>query len=126
MKHPPKEVEKMLLRPSWFILPADSKVMQNPMHLSGIGQAYAESLRQSGQVDRDGAQTLLTSRGFTPHQVQFDRLFIWCGEDDREVPVVPLRLIAPQLPRFTTDFYSAEGHFSRIVNFIEGILKALK
>jgi fermentation-respiration switch protein FrsA (DUF1100 family) len=52
---------------------------------------------------------LLSSWDFTPQQVQFERLFIWHGEDDHVMPVAPQRLLAQQLPHSTAHFYPDGG-----------------
>jgi pimeloyl-ACP methyl ester carboxylesterase len=120
------EAEKMLIRPSRFISDGDHRALQDAVLRTGIAQAYIESLRSGGRGDRESAVTLLSPWGFTPQQVQFERLFIWHGEDDRVVPVAPLRLLSQQLAHCSARFYPGEGHFSLIVNHIEEILETLK
>lgn len=116
----------MLMRASRIMADADLKVMQDPVLRNGIARAFVESLRSGAQGDRESAMALIPSWDFTPQQVQFERITIWHGEDDRVVPIAPVRLLAQQLPHCKAFFYPGEGHFSLIVNHTEEILATLK
>ncbi len=119
------EAEKMLLRGSRFMAPADVNLMQDPVLRTGIAQAFVESLRSGGQGERDSAMALLPDWGFTPQQVQLEHISIWHGLADRVMPVAPQRLLAEQLPHCTAHFIAGEGHFSLIVNHAGYILDTL-
>ncbi len=120
------DAEKMLLRPSRFMTDADHQLMQDPAIRNGIAQAFVESLRSGGQADRESITALMAPWGFTPQQVKVEQIFIWHGEDDRVIPVAPVRLLAHQLPHCTAHFYPGEGHFSLIGNHALEILANLK
>lgn len=120
------DAEKMLMRASRIMADADLKVMQDPILRNGIARAFVESLKSGAQGDRESAMTCIPSWDFAPQQIQFERITIWHGEDDRVVPIAPVRLLAQQLPNCKAFFYPGEGHFSLIVNHAEEILATLK
>ncbi len=52
--------------------------------------------------------------------------FLWHGEQDRVMPVAPVRLLARALPHCTATFYPDEGHFSTVANHVQDIFSALR
>jgi pimeloyl-ACP methyl ester carboxylesterase len=63
--------------------------------------------------------------GFDANQVQYERVFLWQGEDDRIMPVAAARLLAQAVPHCSATFYPSDGHFSTFVNHAAEIWGAL-
>jgi poly(3-hydroxyalkanoate) synthetase len=63
--------------------------------------------------------------GFRVEEITFEKLFVWHGEQDRIMPVAPVRLLVQNLPHCMATFYPDEGHFSTLANHAQEILSTL-
>lgn len=52
-------------------------------------------------------------------------VYLWQGEDDRNVPLAAGRYFARTIPRCRATFLPGEGHVSIVVNYLEKILRTL-
>jgi dipeptidyl aminopeptidase/acylaminoacyl peptidase len=60
---------------------------------------------------------------FELQDVAFDRLFVWHGEQDQNVPVAAVRRMIEKLPRCTATIYPNEGH--SVYNRLEEMMAAM-
>jgi len=117
-------IEKYLVRYAARLGKADMQLLNNPEIRGLIAQAMAESFRQGA----DGNLEVVLAEihwGFQLHQVKFEKLFLWHGEQDRIMPIAPARLLAQMLPHCTATFYPDDGHFSTIANHAQDIFHQL-
>ena len=63
--------------------------------------------------------------GFRREEITCTKIFVWHGEANRVMSVVPARLLAQALPHCTVPFSPDEGHFSILVNHAQEIWRAL-
>ena len=63
--------------------------------------------------------------GFKLEEITFPALYLWHGEQDRDVPVAMGRAVAERLVQCKATYYSGEGHISLIVNHREEMVTTL-
>jgi pimeloyl-ACP methyl ester carboxylesterase len=63
--------------------------------------------------------------GFNLEEITFPTLYLWHGEQDRDVPVAMGRAVADQLVQCKATYYPGEGHISLIANYGEEIVTTL-
>ena len=119
-------IEKYLVRYGKRLGAADQKLLSVPETRKLLVQAMAESFRQGGEAGLEEALSGVCPWGFQVEQVTFEKLFVWHGEQDRIMPVAPVRLLAQALPHCTATFYPDEGHFSTIANHVQDIWSRLR
>ncbi len=119
-------IEKYLVRYAARLGAADQRLLGNPEIRGPLVHAMAESFRQGEQAGLETALAEVRPWGFQVEQVAFEKLFVWHGEQDRIMPVAPVRLLAQALPHCTATFYPDEGHFSTIANHVQEILSRLR
>jgi pimeloyl-ACP methyl ester carboxylesterase len=118
-------LEKYLARYAARLGPADHKLLGMPEIRKQIAQAMAESYRQGGEANLEAALAGVRPWGFQVEQITFEMIFLWHGEQDRVMPVAPVRLLAQALPHCTATFYLDEGHFSTVANHVQDIFSTL-
>ncbi len=64
--------------------------------------------------------------GFKLEDIAFPTLYLWHGEQDKDVPIAIGRAVAERLARCKATYYPGEGHISLIVNHREEIVRALQ
>ena len=119
-------IEKYLVRYAARLGGADMQLLSNPEIRGLIAQAMAESYRQGSEGNLQVVVTEIQPWGFQIDQVNFEKLFLWHGEQDRIMPIAPARLLAQMLPHCTATFYPDEGHFSTIANHAQDIFHLLR
>jgi len=119
-------IEKYLVRYAARLGAADQRLLGYPEIRGPLVQAMAESFRQGGQAGLEAALAEVRPWGFQVEQVTFEKLFVWHGEQDRIMPVAPVRLLVQALPHCMVTFYPDEGHFSTIANHVQEILSRLR
>ena len=118
-------LEKYLTRYAAQMGTADQKVLSNPEARDLLAQIMAESARQGRKANIEEALTGTRFWGFRPEQIAFEKLYVWHGEQDRLMPIAPVRLFVQALPYCTAVFYPDEGHFSVVANHAREILHTL-
>lgn len=63
--------------------------------------------------------------GFRLETITLPALYLWHGEQDKDVPVAAGRAIADQLTQCHATYYPHDGHFSLLVNHGEEIITTL-
>lgn len=119
-------IEKYLVRYAARLGAADQELLSNPAIRRPLVQAMAESSRQGGKAGLEAALAEVRPWGFQVEQIAFEKLFVWHGEQDRIMPVAPVRLLVQALPHCTATFYPGEGHFSTMGNHAQDILNTLR
>lgn len=118
-------IEKYLVRYAARLGAADQKLLGIPETRRLLVQAMAESARQGREANLEEALSGVRPWGFQVEQIPFEKLFVWHGEQDRIMPVAPVRLLVQALPHCTATFYPDEGHFSTVTNHAQDILHTL-
>ena len=119
-------IEKYIVRARALLGPADQKLVDNPEIRRALVKALAESRRQGKEANQHETMTLVRPWGFEIEKIEFRRIFLWHGEEDRVMPAAPVHQLAQELPHCTATFYPEEGHFSTMANHSDEILGALK
>jgi pimeloyl-ACP methyl ester carboxylesterase len=118
-------IEKYLVRYAARLGAADQKLLGIPETRRLLVQAMTESSRQGREANLEEALSAVRPWGFQVEQIPFEKLFVWHGEQDRIMPVAPVRLLAKALQHCTATFYPDEGHFSTVANHAQDILHTL-
>lgn len=117
--------EKYLARYAAKLGGADQRLLDTPEIRRSIAQAMAESYRQGGEANLEAALAGVRPWGFQVEQITFEKIFLWHGEQDRIMPVAPVRLLAQALPHCMATFYAGDGHFSTMANHAQDIFSTL-
>jgi pimeloyl-ACP methyl ester carboxylesterase len=117
--------ERYLARYAPRLGSADCELLSDPGTRRQVAQAMAESFRQGPRGNLETVLTEIRPWGFVVEQIMLARMVLWHGEQDRIMPVAPVRLLARALPRCTATFYPGEGHFSTLANHAQDILQTL-
>jgi pimeloyl-ACP methyl ester carboxylesterase len=118
-------LEKYLVRYAGRLGAADQKLLGIPETRRLLVQAMAESFRQGGEGNLEVVLAEIRPWGFQVEQVTFEKLFVWHGEQDRIMPVAPVRRLSQAFPHCTATFYPDEGHFSTVANHVQDIWSTL-
>ncbi len=118
-------IEKYLVRYGPGLGTADQKLLSNPEIRELLVRAMAESFRQGGEGNLEVVLAEVRPWGFQIEQIACEKLFVWHGEQDRIMPIAPVRKLAQALPHCTATFYPDEGHFSTVANHAHDILRTL-
>ncbi len=118
-------LEKYLVRYAGRLGAADQKLLGIPETRRLLVQAMAESFRQGGEGNLEVTLAEVRPWGFQVEQITFEKIFLWHGEQDRIMPVAPVRRLSQALPHCTAVFYAGEGHFSTVANHVQDILSTL-
>ncbi len=118
-------LEKYLIKYAARLGAADQKLLSNPEIRGLLVQAMAESFRQGAEGNLEVVLAEVQPWGFRVEEITFEKLFVWHGEQDRIMPVAPVRLLVQNLPHCTATFYPDEGHFSTLANHAQEILHTL-
>jgi pimeloyl-ACP methyl ester carboxylesterase len=90
---------------------------------------FMEDIRESfRQVTKGQAYEMrLYARpwGFRLEDINFDNVYLWHGELDKNVPVSMGRAVAEAIPKCQARLYPNEGHKSMIVNRAKEIMSTL-
>jgi pimeloyl-ACP methyl ester carboxylesterase len=119
-------IEKYLARYAARLGAADQRLLGMPEIRRLIAQAMAESFRQGREGNLEVVLAEVQPWGFQVEQITFEKLFVWHGEQDRIMPIAPVRLLAQALPHCTATFYPDEGHFSTMANHAQDIWSRLR
>src|SRR6266567_1777569 len=118
-------IEKYLVRYAARLGAADQQLLGILETRRLLVQAMAESSRQGREANLVEVLSGVQPWGFQVEQITFEKLFVWHGEQDRIMPIAPIRLLVQALPHCTATFYPDEGHFSTVANHAQDILHTL-
>ena len=93
-----------------------------------VGRLLVEDMRESFRQGARGAtrEARVVGRGWGVRLEDIGvPVWVWHGQEDRNVPPAMARFVAEQIPGSRTMFYRAEGHLSTFVNHVGEILGAL-
>jgi pimeloyl-ACP methyl ester carboxylesterase len=119
-------IEKYLVRYAAQLGAADQQLVNNLEIRGLLAEVMAESFRQGGEGNLEVVLAEGRSWGFQVEQITLEKIFLWHGEQDRIMPVAPVRLLAQALPHCTATFYPGEGHFSTVANHAQDIFSTLR
>jgi pimeloyl-ACP methyl ester carboxylesterase len=119
------ETEQRLLRNSRRLGPGDQRALAHPQIRRLYAETAVESYRQGIQANVEEALMLGKRWPFVVEQLTFERIFLWHGEQDGIMPVMPARLFARALPQCQATFYPDTGHLSTVVTHADDIVGVL-
>jgi pimeloyl-ACP methyl ester carboxylesterase len=119
-------VEACLLRFSSWLGEPDQRLLSVREIRAGWAQALLEGFRQRRKANLREALADFQPWGFKVERIQFNKIFMWHGEQDRLVPPVLSRLLTQALPQCTATFYPNEGHISVMTNHAQDILNTMR
>ena len=121
-----KEKAKQLISKMMQKYPKPDRVVLNQPELERlIIEDILESFRQG--VKGPGYEGRLYGQpwGFRLEDINFDRVCLWHGELDSNVPVAMGRAMAKAIPNCQATFYTNDAHISIIFNRMEEIMLTL-
>lgn len=104
------DVEQLTRRMLSSMPPSDQKIMDSSGLLSILGQDIREALRQGGKGAADDLRVCVNDWGFKLEDIRA-RVFVWHGEDDRNVPLISGHYFAAHIPHAEATFVPNAGHF---------------
>jgi hypothetical protein len=121
-----ERAKKTLARVSRTWIKPDRKVLSSPQVIDVLAASLVEGLRQGTTgVAYDGRLLGGSDWGFELEDIKFQRIYLWHGELDKDIPIAQGRKVAERLVRCKAKYYPDEGHISVIVNHQEEIVKGL-
>lgn len=118
--------EQWLLRQTKRLPEPDQKVFLDPEMRKQAMMVWRDGFRQGIQgVFEDLRLVYAADWGFKLQDLVDARVFLWHGEEDRNVPLRMARAMEQALPHCRAQFVPNEGHTSLAVNHITTILRAL-
>ena len=119
-----RDAQGFLAKASADLPAADRAVFADPELRRLLGDDLRESFRQGPRGPAADARTIDKRWGFRLEQIQVP-VWIWHGQDDRNVPPDMARHVAERIPGSRAMFYRSEGHVSTLVNHAREMLRAL-
>jgi pimeloyl-ACP methyl ester carboxylesterase len=106
-------------------LPAsDRAVFQDPELRRIFADDLREAFRQGGRGPAADARAAHKGWGFRLEQIGVP-VWLWHGQEDRNVPPALGRYLAERIPGSRAMFYRSEGHVSTFVNHVGEMLRTL-
>lgn len=105
--------------------PADRTVITGDALWRALVDDMREALRQSARGPARDARVVNRRWGFKLEEIRVP-VWIWHGQEDRNVPPALARFLSERISGSRTTFYRADGHFSTFVGHVGEILGALK
>jgi pimeloyl-ACP methyl ester carboxylesterase len=119
------DASKFLDKVSRNAPPADRSVLADPTVRGAIIEDLRESLRQGARGPTREARVINRRWGVKLEDIRVP-VWLWHGQDDRNVPPELARFMSEQIPGSRTILYRADGHLSTFIAHIGEILRALK
>lgn len=116
--------EKLLATLKQQFPPADYAVLEQPGRLKPFCDMTLEAMRAGAKGTAYDLQRYSHEWDFSLDDIQIP-LIVFHGEQDRNVPIAPVRRFVASLPTAQFTSYPEEGHFSLSINQFETITKAL-
>jgi pimeloyl-ACP methyl ester carboxylesterase len=105
-------------------VPADRTALADTAVRRVLIEDMREALRQGARGPARELRVLNRRWGFKLEEIRVP-VWLWYGQEDRNVPPELARFVSERVPGSRTTFYRADGHFSTFVGHIGEILRAL-
>lgn len=105
--------------------PADRAVVENEAVRRMLVDDMREAFRQGARGPAGDARVVNRRWGFKLEEIRVP-VWLWHGQEDRNVPPALARFLAERIPGSRTTFYRADGHISTFVGHVREILGALR
>jgi len=103
----------------------DRKSLALPAISNLFAASIVEAFHQGARGPAYDGMVVRRPWGFEIEEIAVPRLYLWHGEQDKDVPVAMGRAIAERLAQCKATYYPNEGHLSLIVNHCEEIVATL-
>ncbi|HKZ84637.1 MAG TPA: hypothetical protein VJ793_13365 [Anaerolineae bacterium] len=103
----------------------DQAAYADPKVMSIMVDSIAEAYRQGSRGQAHESALLGRAWGFRLEDIRCDKVYLWHGELDPNVPVAAGRAVGAAIPHCQTVCFPDEGHISILVNRRSEILRAL-
>lgn len=103
---------------------ADYLVLEQPGRIEPFCETTIETMRREANGAAYDVQLYAHEWDFSLDEIQIP-LIIFHGEQDRNVPIAPIKRVVASLPTAKLTTYPEEGHYSLIVNQFETIALSL-
>ncbi|GBE27459.1 hypothetical protein BMS3Bbin03_01384 [bacterium BMS3Bbin03] len=84
-----------------------------------------ESFRQGSKGQAYECRLFVQPWGFRLEDIAFDKVYLWQGELDVNVPVSVGRAVAEAIPNCEAKFYPNDAHLSTLFNHMKEIMGSL-
>lgn len=125
MGHNPEKFRRMLDSMLEEISFPDQDAYATQRVFETMAQGMAEAFRQGTHGQAYEARLLYQPWGFTYGDIHLERVYLWQGELDQNIPVTIGKAIAEEIDGCQSTFLTNEGHISIISNHGEAILRTL-
>jgi pimeloyl-ACP methyl ester carboxylesterase len=119
-----KDGSRFLDRATRDAPPADRAVVANEALRLVLVDDMREALRQGARGPARDARVVNRRWGFKLEEIRVP-VWLWHGQEDRNVPPALARFLSERIPGSRTTFYRADGHISTFVGHVAEILQAL-
>jgi pimeloyl-ACP methyl ester carboxylesterase len=104
--------------------PADYAILEQTNRLKPFCETTIEAMSEGAKGAAYDVQLYAREWDFSLDEIQMP-LTLFHGEQDRNVPIAPVRQVVANLPTAKLITYPDEGHISLILNQFEAIAKVL-
>jgi pimeloyl-ACP methyl ester carboxylesterase len=104
--------------------PADRAVVADEALRRLLVDDMREAFRQGARGPARDARVVNRRWGFKLEEIRVP-VWLWHGQEDRNVPPALARVLSERIPGSRTTFYRADGHMSTLVNHVGEMLEAL-
>jgi pimeloyl-ACP methyl ester carboxylesterase len=119
-----RDGSKFFDRATRNVPPADRTVVTGDTLRPAFVDDMREALRQGARGPARDARVVNRRWGFKLEDIRVP-VWLWHGQEDRNVPPALARFVSERIPGSRTTFYRADGHISTFVNHLGDILGAL-
>jgi pimeloyl-ACP methyl ester carboxylesterase len=120
-----RDASKFLDRATRNAPPADRTVLADATVRGAIVDDLREALRQGARGPAREARIINRRWGIKLEDIRVP-VWLWHGQDDRNVPPELARFVSEQIPGSRATLYRADGHLSTFIAHIGEILRAVK
>jgi pimeloyl-ACP methyl ester carboxylesterase len=120
-----KDGASFIDKASAFAAPADRTVLADATVRAALVEDMREAFRQGARGPARDARVVNRRWGFKLEDVRVP-VWLWHGQEDRNVPPPLARFLSERIPGTRTTFYRADGHLSTFVGHVREILAALR
>jgi hypothetical protein len=125
MGHDPEKFKRILDSKLEEISSPDQEAYARQRIFETMAQEMAEAFRQGIRGQAYEARLLYRSWGFRYGDIHLERVYLWQGEQDQNIPVATGKVIAKEIAGCQAKFMKDEGHISIISNHGEELLRTM-
>ncbi len=103
----------------------DKDLMQDPTVSDCFIQTGIQAFKQGTKGPAHEGKLYAQFWGFKLEDITFDKVYLWHGELDANVPVAIGRLVADAIPNCRAKFYPHDAHLSTLVNNLGEIMDTM-